>query len=79
MKMRALSDVSFHYIPHIFDGVKIRAVRWPGKVLEVRLMLSEQILNTSALMYRCIIVHEVSVDTRIKMQQLDLPEYLGIT
>ena len=77
-----LSDASFHHIPHIFDGVKIRAMRWPGKVLEVTLVLSKPILSTSGSMYRCIIVHKVSVAIRIKMQHcrgiVDLPVYLGI-
>ncbi|GFW26213.1 hypothetical protein TNCV_3397091 [Trichonephila clavipes] len=36
----ASPDVSFHHIPHIFYGVKIRAMWWPGTVF------SEPILNT---------------------------------
>ncbi|GFT35904.1 hypothetical protein TNCV_2154581 [Trichonephila clavipes] len=47
----------------------IRAMRWRGKVLEVRLMFSQPILNTAGTMHSCIIVHEVSVTIIAEMQK----------
>ncbi|GFY31445.1 hypothetical protein TNCV_4990041 [Trichonephila clavipes] len=61
---RVLSDMSFHPIPHVFYWVKSQAIRWTGKVLEIRLMFSEPILNTSGTMCSCIIVHKTSVTIR---------------
>ncbi|GFU76171.1 hypothetical protein TNCV_4538171 [Trichonephila clavipes] len=48
-KRRVLSVVPFHHSPH-----KTRAMRGQGKVLEVRLMSSKTILNTSSKMYGCL-------------------------
>ncbi|GFT93071.1 transposase [Trichonephila clavipes] len=59
-----LATESFHHIPHIFYGTQIRATLWPGEMLEIGLMLSEPILDTSGSMYNWIIVHEVSVAVR---------------
>ncbi|GFU92588.1 hypothetical protein TNCV_4795161 [Trichonephila clavipes] len=66
--MRVLSDLSFHHFPHIFYGVQIRALQWPGKMLEVRLMFSEPILNTSGMTYSYTMAHEVFVTIRVKRQ-----------
>ncbi|GFV54661.1 hypothetical protein TNCV_3843811 [Trichonephila clavipes] len=56
------------HMPHIFDGVQMRAMRCPANVLHVRLMFNGPILNTSGTMYTCIIAHEVSVTVKVKMQ-----------
>ncbi|GFY14021.1 hypothetical protein TNCV_1296821 [Trichonephila clavipes] len=60
-KENAVGCVSPPYTPHIFYGVKIWALRWPGKLLEVRLMFSEPIWNSSGTMYSCMSDHELSV------------------
>ena len=60
-------NASFHHIPEIFSEVNIWDMRWQGKVLEVRLVLSKSMLNNPGSMCMCIIVHEVSVAIRLKM------------
>ncbi|GFX78076.1 hypothetical protein TNCV_972301 [Trichonephila clavipes] len=55
--MERMSAVVFVFPPYPADflWVQIHALQWPRKVLEVRLMLRESILNTSGTMHSCII------------------------